>query len=178
MRFENYLNESGVIKKVMGALKNKTFKAATKIFKDNWTKLVKIVNDYDKESDKELEAGILKLLNTRYNTNYRSLQQISGLRIMESNEELMNEDLKHFWELVKTEGFPVLAFYPMLQVWLELDKLISITGTGFDMRRMIIYGLFWFFLVSGKFTQVWKKWKKDHPEEFEAEGSKKHAFAR
>ena len=170
MRLRSFLNEESIIKKSIEALKNKTFKVATKLFRDSWIKLVKTIEDNNKED------AILRLLNTRFKTNYTSLQQISKARIVES-DNLINEDLKHFWETLKIEGFPVMSIFPGLQVWFEIDKLLFNTGIDFDMSKMIFYSLLWFLFVSGKFKQGWNRWRKENPEEWEKEGKSKNPFA-
>jgi hypothetical protein len=83
------------------------------------------------------------------------------------NESIINEDVAHLWNLIKTEAFPTLAFYPALQVWLELDKILK--GTEYSGRTIVFYAAFWLLLMSGKHIAHWNKWRKENPEEYRAE---------
>lgn len=77
--------------------------------------------------------------------------------------DTLDEDAKHWWELVKQEAFPTLAFYPALQVWLEFDKMLK--GTQYSGKVIAFYAAFWLLLVSGKYVKGWLDWKKDNPEQ-------------
>jgi hypothetical protein len=77
--------------------------------------------------------------------------------------DTLDEDAKHWWELVKQEAFPTLAFYPALQIWLELDKMLK--GTEYSGKIISFYAAFWLLLVSGKYVKGWLDWKKDNPEQ-------------
>jgi hypothetical protein len=81
----------------------------------------------------------------------------------------INEDAAHLWGLIKAEAFPTLAFYPALQVWLELDKILK--GTPYSGKVIGFYAAFWLILMSGKHITQWKKWKKEYPDEYEKEKS-------
>lgn len=82
---------------------------------------------------------------------------------------VMTEDAKHWWELIKTEAFPTLAFYPALQVWLEFDKMLK--GTEYSGKVVAFYAAFWLLLVSGKYVKGWLDWKKTNKSEYEQERS-------
>jgi hypothetical protein len=178
MKFRDYINEramlGGNFDKYIKTLKTKSPKEAEKLLRTNWSKLSTILKN------NQLENDALSIINRHFSTNFRSLDQIDKMDVQKLPTKYMyeysiNEDFKHYWDLIKTEGFPVLAFYPCLQVWLEIDKLIR--GTGGDFKVMGIYALIWAFLVSGKFIKGWQKWRKDRPEEYEQEGAKKNPFA-
>lgn len=79
----------------------------------------------------------------------------------------INEDMSHWWNMIKTEAFPTLAFYPALQVWLELDKILK--GTPYSGAVIAFYASFWLLLISGKYISGWLKWKKENPEEYNKE---------
>ena len=172
MRLETYLkedkilNEGAFLQKLLNKIGNKSTNLVKKIFKDNWIKLANIIKS------NSLEKSALSIINRYLKTNFRSLDQIENMAIKES----VNEDFKHYWDIVKAEGFPTLAFYPMLQVWFEVDKLLKGTGEA-NIKVMLTYGLFWVLLVSGKHIKGWFDWKKANPEEHEAEGGKKNPFA-
>jgi hypothetical protein len=178
MKFRDYINEramlGGNFDKYIKTLKTKSPKEAEKLLRTNWSKLSTILKN------NQLENDALSIINRHFSTNFRSLDQIDKMDVQKLPTKYMyeysiNEDFKHYWDLIKTEGFPVLAFYPCLQAWLEIDKLIR--GTGGDFKVMGIYALIWAFLVSGKFIKGWQKWRKDRPEEYEQEGAKKNPFA-
>ena len=84
--------------------------------------------------------------------------------------EVINEDIKHWWDMVKSEAFPTLAFWPGLQVWLELDKLIK--GTSYNGKVIGVYAAMWLLLISGKYLVSWMDWKKKNPEEYKQEHGK------
>lgn len=86
------------------------------------------------------------------------------------DESIINEDAKHWWNLVKTELFPTLSFYPALQIWLELDKMLR--GTPYSGKVLLFYAALWLILISGKHIKQWMDWKKQNPEEY----SKERAF--
>jgi hypothetical protein len=81
--------------------------------------------------------------------------------------EYLQEDLKHWWDLVKQEAFPTLAFYPALTVWCEIDKIIK--GQPYSMKIVACYASLWLVLMSGKYVAGWLKWKREKPDEYEAE---------
>lgn len=162
MRFENYINESSFIENTMNKLKTKS--GSIEIFlKDQFSKLS------NKLKEEGQEDAALKLINKAFKTNYKSLDEISKGKVQPLKEgtEYLNEDIAHWWDVVKAEAFPTLAFYPALTVWLEIDKLIK--GNSADMRTIIVYSVFWILLISGKYIKGWHKWKKENPEEYKKE---------
>jgi hypothetical protein len=172
MKFKSYLkedeilNEGAFFQKLLNKIGNKSTNVVKKIFKDNWIKLATIIKANG------LENSTLSIINRYLKTNFRSIDQIEKMAIKES----VNEDFKHYWNLIKGEGFPALSFYPLLQVFLEVDKLIKNTGEA-NVKAIVIYGLFWVLLVSGKHLKGWFDWKKANPKEHELEGGKKNPFA-
>jgi len=176
MRLENYLiNERApaggvVFQKEFKKLSKKPAKAVEKELKSGWVAFEKVLKS------NRLEQDALDIINKHLKTSYKNLSQITNAAIAKIPtkklyEEELQENFKHYWELIKAEAFPILAFYPMLQVWLELDKLVKSTGQA-NYTAMAVYGLFWAFLVSGKYLKSWKKWKKENPEEYAAEKAK------
>lgn len=172
MRLENYLNEktllteSAFFQKLLKKIGNKSTGTVKKFFRSNWIKLANIIKKQGVEND------ALQIINRHLKTSFRSLDQISKGVIKESK---MDEDFKHYWEFMKDEAWPTLSFWPALQVWLQIDGLLK--GSDFSLKATVVYAIFWAFLVSGKHIGQWFKWKKQNPEEHEAEGSKKHPFA-
>ena len=163
MRFKEYIateiNENFVTN-VIQKIKNKTAKSVIDLFKNSFKKFVKYLED------NSLENQFLKIINKHMKTNFNSLSSITKKNIKESKN--LNEDLKHWWMFVKSEAFPALSFYPVLKCFLELDKLV-ISPSSVDVKTMIVYGLMWVFLVSGKYVSDWDKWKKENPSDYKAE---------
>ena len=141
------------------------YKNITKIFKNSWKKFSEMVQD------KGLNDKVLKIINKYLKTNYKSLDDIDKLRITEG---IINEDFAHYWDLLKQEAFPTLAFWPALKVWLEMDKLFTANGAAdVNVKMVIVYAIFWILLVSGKYVKSWADWKKKNPEEYEKEKTAK-----
>ena len=174
MRFENYikedeiLNEGALFQKLLKQIGNKSTSVLKKLFRSNWIKLMTNIRQQG------LEKDALSIINRHLKTNFNSLDKIEKETIKENYST--NEDFKHYWDLVKAEAFPTLAFYPALSVWLEIDKLLKSTGDP-SYTAMLAYGVFWVFLVSGKHIAGWLNWKKQNPEEHETEGGKKNPFS-
>jgi hypothetical protein len=173
MRFNNYLNEQelyeNIILDVIKKISKKPANTVMKMFKDGYKKFVDMLekDQLTMGSGVDLDS-ILSIINKAYGTNYKDIKDLKkqiNVNLKESTE--LNEDFKHYWELIKSEAFPTLAFYPALQVWLEIDKILK-AGNG-NYKIMIIYAIIWLLLVSGKFITGFKKWKKEHPEEYYAE---------
>ncbi len=173
MKFNNYLKEQDIneniildtIKKIAGKPAN----AVMKMFKDGFKKFVEFVQ----EADDAAQEHILGAINKAYGTSYKGVDDLKKqirANIKESTE--LNEDFAHYWGLIKGEAFPALSFYPALTVWLEIDKWIRQSG-DVSSRVIIVYGLIWLLLISGKFVSGFRKWKKQQPDEYYAENPKK-----
>ena len=149
---------------LLNGLKNKSSAAVAALSKKYWARLVNILQA------NQLEKDALVIFNRRFGTRYRSLDQITVAKIAKMP---VQEDIAHWWKLVSFEGFPVLTFYPALQVFFEIDKLLR--GTDVDLTRVIVYGALWAFLVSGKYIKSWNTWRKENPSEYEIQkkGEKK-----
>ena len=162
MRLKNYLNEKNIVSQTIDNLKSLSYNKAKKIMKNSWEDFVNRTEDYP-----ELQTKILGLINKRFNTNFRSLEEIGNKKIQES----LNEDFKHYWEWFKDQSWPAMTIFPTLQIWFELDTLLD--GAGFDdlnFKKIVIYGLLWVILVTGKHIKMWKKWKRENPKQWEKEG--------
>ena len=167
MRLENFidgvptLNEN-VIKNMLNKIKNKSIKSAVTTFKSAWLKIA--------SSLKDKESEVLRIINSKFGTDYRTFDQISKQKpITESNE--INEDFKHYWELLKMEGFPTLAFYPALTAWIEIGKILD-PEMNVNWMKFGVYALFWLLLVSGKYLKQFHDWKKQNPDEYFSERPK------
>lgn len=163
MKFNQYLLNENMVDVAKNFIKRLDFRKTKKFLHDEYELFVKSA------SAAGIEKEVLSLINARFGTRYKSLEQIGRATLRESDESL-NEDLAHWWSVVKTEAFPTLAFYPALTVWLEIDKLFK--GQDMDMTKTIVYALFWALLVSGKYVKGWMDWKKQNPEEHAYERAK------
>lgn len=163
MRLEKFIDEDVLIENIIiNNLKKLFSKPAKKVmmtFQDSFRKFIKIVRQNGVEDD------VLKILNKHAGKSYKNLEQI--LKLKPLTEEKLNEDWEHFWNTIKSEAFPSLSFYPALQIWLEIDKLIK--GSDASIKVIAVYSIIWLLLVSGKFVKHFYKWKKEHPEEYAAE---------
>jgi hypothetical protein len=169
MRFNEYIKNDiseNIVTDMIKKVKNKPISGLKKLFKESWLEFVDVIKA------KGLEKKMLRIINRYMDSSYNSLDKISRGKIQES---VINEDFKHYWDLIKTEAFPSLSFFPVLQIWMEINTLLE-TG-DINMKKIVIYGLFWLFLVSGKFIREWDMWRKNNPEEFESEGSMKNPLA-
>lgn len=150
MRFEGYIAEESIIPETLKRIfelvkmdmKRMSFDQFKKKAEAEWIKTSMLLSPEDKER-------ILK---------------IAGFKAsMFGESTVINESAKHWWDLIKTEAFPTLAFLPAFQVWLELDKMLR--GTGGDTKVAMIYAAIWLVLISGKYVKGWMEWKKSNPEE-------------
>ena len=173
MRLEKFISEDVLVENIiMKNLKKLFNKPANKVmmtFQDSFRKFINIVK---KEG---IETEILKILNKHAGKNYKSLEQI--LKAKPITEGKLNEDWSHFWAGLKREAFPSLSFYPALQIWLEIDKLIK--GSDASIKVISVYAVIWLLIISGRFIKIFYKWKKENPEEYaaEREGKRKGLMA-
>ena len=159
MRLEEYMEtemvNENVFVDVLKKVKNKTSDAVLKMFKDSWNRLVGILQN------RNLEKDALDIINKHLNTKYKSLDQISRAKMISSvmPEGIMNENFAYYWKEISAQLFPVLSFYPALKCFLELDKLLASSG-DMNIRTLIVYGVFFVSLISGKYLLSWNKWRK------------------
>lgn len=162
MRFQEYIVEGDVIQTVISKVRGFTSQRLQDFLYKEFEKFVEMVQST------QLEPLVVQIINRKFDTRVRSLEEFKDMRIPQIKEcQEINEDLAHWWDLIKSEAFPTLSFYPALQVWLELDKVIK--GGGLDARATIVYALVWILLVSGKYIKGYLDWKKQNPEEHATE---------
>ena len=173
MRLEDHLEDSylaeGKMDNILKKLWRMPLKQAEKLMRDSWKKMTSVIKKQGKEEE------ILHLINKYFTTGFRNLDDVARQKIKESKDERVNEDLAHFWDLAKVELFPAFSFYPALQVWMNIDKIIQ--GEPASFKVIAAYSLWFLFLISGKHIAQWAKWKKDNPKEFEKEGGRLNPFA-
>jgi hypothetical protein len=133
-----------------------------KVLKNSWIELSKIIEENDKEDE------FLNIINSNFGTSYRSIKQIKSQKVQES----LNEDFKHYWDWFKDQTWPAISIFSSLSIWFEIDKLLGdALISDLNFKKIIIYGLMWIILVTGKHIKMWRKWKKENPEEYEKEGN-------
>lgn len=166
MRFQNYITENKEFTKIIKDLRNVNINKLKSKLYDSFQKFIDMIEESDYTDQ------IIRIINKKFDMNVKSTEELRKLtpqKIKPFNEsENLNEDLEHWWKLVKTELFPTLAFYPALTAWLEIDKIIRGAGDA-NWKVVAVYGLFWLLLVSGKYITGWKQWKKSNPDEYEKE---------
>lgn len=144
------INSFNKIKKEIGKMSFEQFK---KKCEDSYNEISKSVSDEEELFRLEQELDI------PYNMRYYNRNK--------KNESVIDESAKHWWDLIKTEAFPTLAFYPALQVWLELDKMLK--GTKYSGKVIGFYAAFWLILVSAKYVKGHFDWRKKKPHEYAKE---------
>jgi len=157
MKFQNFIVNENIMDKSLSIIKRLSFNKVKSFLKGEFDKFVDLVRSTGREEE------ALSILNKYFKTRYHSFDEVQKQQIKES-DEMINEDLAHWWDVIKTEAFPTLSFYPALTVWLEIDKLFN--NQTMDTKKTIAYASLWFLLVSGKYVGGWMKWKKQNPDEY------------
>lgn len=151
---------------LLDAAKNKSSREFENLCKKNWRRLMGILQAH------QLEKDALKIINRHLGSNFRSLDQIENSKIkkmdIKEGDDIIIEDLAHWWRAIKDNSFPALTIFTSLQVCFELDKLLQDTA-DFGLDRIILYGAMWAFLVSGHYIKSWNKWRKENPKEYRKE---------
>lgn len=161
MRLERYLTEGNDIIDLLGKLKHFNIRQLEDFLKKQFKEFMDMVPS-------GIETPIVSIINKAFGTRYKYLQDMINDKIPPLRESTtLNEDLAHWWDVVKTELFPTLSFYPALTAWLEIDKLLR--GQDINIRVLVIYSMFWLLLISGKYIKGWHDWKRQNPDEYEKE---------
>lgn len=160
--FEEEIKQTGRTK-IFNRLLQKVKSLSKNRFKDiinsSWIDFVDLIKE------KNVERKVLRIFNKHFGTHYTSLDSISEIELKDSSieAEVVTEGFSQWWNSVKSEGFPVLAFYPALNCWLEIDKIFK--GTDIDMLKLTVYGTLWVLLVSGKYLLAKNKKEEKKVEE-------------
>ena len=181
MRLESYMDDTPIltenlIGKLLSGVKNLKKKALEKLFKKSWIQLA----GWAREAG--VEDKILGLVNSKLNTTYKSLDQATKAKVQENTQ--LNEDWKHWWEVISSEGFFNIKFYPALQVWFGMPNVITslLKGAPVDpttLKKVAFFGILWLALSSGVFMKDFLKWKRGNQDEYYAERPKlikKHGY--
>lgn len=156
------LNESFNIKKIFKEIKSMTYDKMKKVLYNGFIELIDLVKKEGKEKE------FLTLINKNLKSNYKSLDQLKRTPLKES---VLNEDLKHFWDFFKGELFMSATIFMGLQIWFQLDRLLDgVSINDLNFKKIVVYGVVYIFLLTGKHISMFKTWKKEHPEEWEKEG--------
>lgn len=159
------LNESFNIKTILSDLKNLSYDKFKKFLQKGFTDLIAMVKSEDKEEE------FLDIINKYLKTNYTSIDDISKTSI---KENVLNEDMKHYWDYFKGELFVSISIFLGLQIWFQLDKLLDgVSINDLNYKKIVVYGVLWIFMLTGKHIAMFRKWKKDNKEDWETEGKPK-----
>lgn len=112
-----------------------------------------------------IEGEMIKTINTHTGMRITSLKDLERkLRVTESDEsegDKLNEGaFTEWWDAAKDNAFNALAFYPMLTMFLEFDKLIK-GNPDASLRITLIYLVLWIMIIAGKITLKHIKVKRD-----------------
>jgi hypothetical protein len=173
MKFSKYINE-GFIDTLIKKIIKEPASTALNDIKSGFMDFIDMISKADINTQKKILSALNKSLGTNYNS-IDNLKKVTKLKLGESDE--LNEDWKHFWNTISTEGFFNIKFFPALQVWFEIANLLgnALKGEPFDMvtvKKAAFYFVLWLALASGKFIKDFFKWKKEKPEEYERERGK------
>jgi hypothetical protein len=147
--FNVYENKS-LVRSTIDKIKKWTWDKAKKTLQGAFRYLVKFAKD------KGIEKQVLNIINTMIGKQYRSLSDLMKISL---KEDVLYEG--EWWDEAKGNFYGAVSFYPLLQAFLELDKVIKDAG-GADMKYVAIYALIWASIVSGKvLSNQYKKKKAD-----------------
>jgi hypothetical protein len=153
------LNENVVSKIISDIIK--TPERFKKTMKDAFNKLTQVIQDNG------LEKPFLQIINKNTKMKISSLKQLQSLK----ESEQLDEDFKNFMRFWKGETYPALSIFPTLQIWFQVDKLIDGAGImDLDWKKISIYAVMWILIITGQHIILHKKWKKENPDEYKAEG--------
>lgn len=133
---------------------NMIFRKNPKSFK---SELIKAIDLATKElRDQGVEREVVNIFNKRAGTKLNSVGDLKKtLKLIESEEQDDEDRLdeksafSEWWSEAKSNAYGALAFYPMLTMFLELDKVIKGTADA-SLRTVIIYLLIWVMVIAGK----------------------------
>jgi len=132
------------IKDLLNKMGRMSWDSAKKFLKEKAKEFVYYIRD---NADFD-ENAILRIVNTRLDTHFSNMNSLFAKALVERTDKL-DEGLKDWWAEAKTSMYGALSFYPLLTVFLELDKVIKGSGDA-NVRAMMIYFIVWVLIVSGK----------------------------
>lgn len=163
MKFKAYITESSTIGDMVKRLTSMGYQQAQKELLGSVRKVLQLL------IDKGMEEESLMIINKHLGTTFKSFHEINHKTNQIVNEEtnMVNEDMKHFLAFIETQVWGGAVFYPILQLYLELDNLLK--GNP-DWKRVGVYFVIFMTIMSAKHIHMFNKWKRDNPEEWEQEG--------
>lgn len=172
MRFQQHINESNNVTDLISRLIQMGYRKAEKELQGSTKTLIQHLMDIGMADE------ALLIVNKHLRTNFKSLKDLGRKHriAIREGDEMLNEDLKHLWKFVESQAWGGIVFYPILQMYMELDRLLS--GSGFDVKKTLVYASVFLFVMSAKHLQLFKKWKKESPVEWEMEGRPRAFFGK
>jgi len=120
--------------------------------RDFRAELIRAIDKVSKEfRDTGKEREIVNVINKYTNTHITRIDDLKNdIRLLESTDDI-NEDnmITKWWDVARDNIFGAASFYPLLNAFLELDKIIKGTGDA-NWRTVLIYTLIWAFIVGMK----------------------------
>jgi hypothetical protein len=138
--YENRVFISTIINK-LGRISN--WDTAKKFIKGKVSQLI----EYIKSSDID-EKALLRVINKHFNTTFTNMNSMMTKRIVERVDSV-DEGIKDWWKEATGNLYGALSFYPLLTVFLELDKIIKGSADA-NIRAMLIYLIIWVLIITGK----------------------------
>ena len=140
--------------------KNFLKKMVDKIFKrkprDFKIELIKAIDKTAKEfKSAGKEKEVVNILRKRTGIKINSLTDLKKhINLIESDEPAEGEPLNEgafteWWAEAKGNAYNALAFYPMLTMFLEFDKVLKGLPDA-SLRTTVIYLLIWVLVITGK----------------------------
>lgn len=148
------------------SIKNIVKTALTKpvdFMKEKWVEFKALLKEHEQE--------VCDAINRNMRTHITSFNDIDEASVQAINEEMMTESLDSFWKLAKQEAGGALIFWPILNVWTEIDKIIRGHGDTASNRTIIVYGLIWVTLVVAK--HMHSKWQNNKEQQASQERREK-----
>jgi uncharacterized protein (UPF0335 family) len=154
MKLNNFYNELETFTEITNIDENRSFIMTTikDLFSKSYGKVktsltlaARKVMKFFKENG--LEKEIIDIINKSLGTGYHSFNQLVKIPIKEN----INEGFKEWYDEAKMHGYNALAFYPLLNMFMEIDKLIK--GQDYSMRILIVYFVLWVGVIAGKITK-------------------------
>ena len=137
-KFDIYENKN-LVKSTIDKIKKLSWSKAKKILQGGFRYLIKFAKD------KGIEKQVLNIINKMLGKQYRNLNDLMKISL---KEDVLYEG--EAWDEMKNNFYNAVSFYPLLQAFLELDKVVKNVDGGADMKYVTIYALIWVSIVSGK----------------------------
>ncbi len=132
---------------IVGMIK-KIFKGTHLKYKGNLKDAIATTSKALKDAGKEKE--VISIINKVAGTKLTAIKDLNKhINLIESKDKLDEGAFAKWWQEAKGSAYGALSFYPMLQMFLELDKVLKGIPDA-SPRITIIYLLIWVLVISGK----------------------------